>query len=106
MSLRMYFLLLIKSFTVRRYDDSAGALEHEIRELLIEALALEEISPSEIEAAEPLFVEGLGLDSIDALEISLAIAQNYDVQLKADDENNKAIFSSLRSLSNHIASQR
>ncbi|WP_039915995.1 phosphopantetheine-binding protein [Cellvibrio mixtus] len=84
--------------------------EQELAKVLVAALDLEDLEPGEINPEAPLFdpghSESLGLDSIDALEISLAIAKHYKVQLKADDENNKAIFHSLRSLSNYINSQR
>lgn len=80
-----------------------------LAEVLIEALELEDISAGEIVAEAPLFdisaPDSLGLDSIDALEISLAIAKKYQVQLKADDENNKSIFYSLRSLNQFIQDQ-
>lgn len=84
--------------------------ERELAVILTQALDLEDIKPEDIDPEAPLFSldlpESLGLDSIDALEISLAIAQNYGVQLKADDENNQAVFFCLRSLANHIASQQ
>lgn len=84
--------------------------ELELAALLIEALDLEDLEPADINPEAPLFdashSESLGLDSIDALEISLAVAKHYKVQLKADDENNKAIFRSLRSLSSYINAQR
>lgn len=83
--------------------------ERELAEVLIEALELEDISAEEIIPQAPLFdinaPDSLGLDSIDALEISLAIAKKYQVQLKADDENNKSIFYSLRSLNQYIQDQ-
>lgn len=85
------------------------AEESKLAVILVEALDLEDVEASEIVADAPLFgfdtPHSLGLDSIDALEISLAVAQNYGVQLKADDENNRAIFASLRSLADHINSQ-
>ncbi len=65
-----------------------------------------EISAGEIDPEAPLYGEGLGLDSIDILEIALAVSQKYDVKLRADDENNARIFSSLRSLSRHIRLHR
>lgn len=84
--------------------------ELELANVLVTALDLEDLEPADIHPEAPLFDpshrDSLGLDSIDALEISLAIAKHYKVQLKADDENNKAIFYSLRSLSNYINSQR
>ncbi len=83
--------------------------EKKLAEILVNALDLEDICADEIAPEAPLFgfdaPDSLGLDSIDALEISLAIAQNYGVQLKADDENNRQIFSSLRALTAHIHTQ-
>ena len=83
--------------------------EKKLANILIEALDLEDVDPNEIPPEAPLFghdtPESLGLDSIDALEISLAIAQNYNVQLKADDENNAKIFKSLKSLNDYIHSR-
>ena len=80
--------------------------ESRLAEILVEALDLEDIEPGDIVPQAPLFgldtADSLGLDSIDALEISLAIAQNYGVKLRADDENNKTIFANLRSLSDYI----
>ncbi len=82
--------------------------EHELKlaEILIQALDLEDIEAEEMNPEALLFgfdqPDSLGLDSIDALEISLAVAKRYNVQLKADDENNQEIFESLRSLSNYI----
>ena len=79
--------------------------ELELAKLMVTALNLE-ISASEIDPAAPLYREGLGLDSIDILELSLAISKAYGVKLRSDDENNTKIFSSLRNLSSHIQSQR
>ncbi len=77
-----------------------------LAELLIEALDLEDVEAGEILPEAPLFgfddPDSLGLDSIDALEIALAVGQKYNVQLKADDEKNKEIFASLRSLNDFI----
>jgi acyl carrier protein len=70
-----------------------------LAELLIEILNLEDIEANEIKPEEPLFGEGLGLDSIDALEIALEIAQQYKVEMKAEDEDTKQAFATLRSLS-------
>ncbi|MBK8187967.1 MAG: acyl carrier protein [Cellvibrio sp.] len=86
------------------------AEEKELALLLIDVLDLEDMSATDIQPLAPLFdpsnPESLGLDSIDALEISLAVAKHYNVQLKADDENNKSIFHSLRSLSTFIHAQK
>jgi acyl carrier protein len=73
--------------------------------LIVRTLNLE-ISPDEIDPEAPLYGEGLGLDSIDILEIALAVSQAYEVKLKADDEDNVRIFHSLRSLSRHIQHHR
>jgi acyl carrier protein len=77
------------------------AAEAELASLIVSTLNLE-VSAAEIDPEAPLYDEGLGLDSIDMLEISLVVAQHYGVKLHADDENNQSIFKSLRSLSAHI----
>lgn len=83
-----------------------SAEEQKLAEILVEALDLEDMGADEIDPEAALFgstdPNGLGLDSIDALEIALAIAQNYGVQLKSDDENNRKVFFSLRSLSEYV----
>ncbi|UCE90435.1 MAG: acyl carrier protein [Pseudomonadota bacterium] len=76
--------------------------EMEVARLIVEALNLEDIEPDTIEPEQPLFNEGLGLDSIDALELALAISKKYDIQLRSDDPNNQRIFASLRALTGHI----
>jgi len=80
--------------------------EREIAAMIIEVLNLEDISVDEIEAEAALFGEGLCLDSIDALELALAVSQRYGFQIKADDADNKNIFSSLRALAGHIEANR
>jgi len=70
--------------------------------LICEVLNLEDVSPADIDPEQPLFDDGLGLDSIDALEIAVTIAQEYDVHLKAEDEQTRNIFATLRNLANHI----
>ena len=77
----------------------------EVAELIVSALNLD-MAASEIEADAPLFGEGLGLDSIDVLEIALVISKRYGFQLRSDNQDNLRIFSSLRALAAHIASQR
>ena len=86
--------------------ETVEALLPEIAALIVEALNLEDLSPADIEPDAPLFGEGLGLDSIDVLEIALAISKRYGFQLKSDSEDNIRIFSSLRALTAHVASQR
>jgi acyl carrier protein len=81
-----------------------GQTEHEaqLAGLIVESLNLEDVNPGDIEPEEALFGEGLGLDSIDALELALAITQKYGVQLKADDNDVQEVFSTLRSLNAFI----
>lgn len=74
----------------------------ELASLIVESLNLEGVDANQIDPAAPLFGEGLGLDSLDMLEISLVIQQRYGVKLKADDPQNESIFSSLQSLTAHI----
>ena len=80
--------------------------ELEMAKLLIEALNLEDMEPDEIEPEEQLFGDGLGLDSIDALEISLAISQEHGVQMKAEDEATRQAFESLRTLTAFVESNK
>lgn len=77
------------------------AQEFELAQLIVTTLNLE-VEPSEIDPQARLYEEGLGLDSIDILEIALAISKAYGIRLRSDDENNVKIFSSLRSLNEHI----
>jgi acyl carrier protein len=78
----------------------------ELAELIVSALNLEGVEPATIDPDAPLFGSGLALDSIDALELALEIGKRYGVQLKADDEDNKRIFSSLRALSAYVQDKR
>jgi acyl carrier protein len=80
--------------------------ERELAGLIVSALNLEDVSAEEIDPEAPLFGDGLGLDSIDALEIALEISKRYGVQIRAEDEENRRIFSSLRSLSAHVQQNR
>jgi len=80
-------------------------LEQEVAGLIVEALNLE-MGPSDIDPEAPLFGEGLGLDSIDILEVALVVSKKYGFQLRSDDSNNTRIFQSLRSLCQHIALNR
>ena len=76
--------------------------EQELAQLLIESLNLEGVAAADIDPEAPLFGTGLGLDSIDALELALAISKRYGFQLKSDNEENRRAFASLRALSSHI----
>lgn len=80
--------------------------EAALAELLVDVLNLEDNEPHEIDPEEPLFGDGLGLDSIDALEIALAIAQEHGVEMKAEDESTKEAFATLRSLSAFVEANK
>lgn len=84
----------------------ATTFEQEVAHLIVEALNLEDVKPESIEPDAALFREGLGLDSIDALELSLAISKKYGFKLQSDDKQNSEIFRSLRTLSRHIEQHR
>ena len=80
-------------------------LQREVAALLVEALNLD-LSPDAIDPQAPLYGEGLGLDSIDILEVALVVSKRYGFQLRSDDEDNVRIFTSLASLAEHIAGHR
>lgn len=80
--------------------------EQALAELIVAAVNLEDVNPREIDPDAPLFNEGLGLDSIDALELALEISKRYGVQLRADDAENHRIFASLRALSAFVETRR
>jgi acyl carrier protein len=80
-------------------------LQREIATLFVEALNLE-VAPRDIDPDAPLYGEGLGLDSIDILEVALIVSKKYGVQLRADSQENQKIFRSLRHLAEYIATQR
>ncbi len=80
--------------------------ERELAELIINAVNLEGVVPQDVDPEAPLFGAGLGLDSIDALELALEISKRYGFQLRSDDEENRRIFASLRSLSDYIQKNR
>ena len=80
--------------------------QKELAELIVSALNLEGVDPGGIDPDGALFGSGLGLDSIDALELALEISKRYGVQLKAEDEDNKRIFASLRALTDYVQERR
>ncbi len=84
---------------------SNAALELELAELFVSALNLD-VAPTDIDPTAPLYGEGLGLDSIDILEVALEVSKRYGFQLRSDDANNHQIFTSLRSLAAHVAQHR
>lgn len=81
-------------------------LHVEIKNLIIETLNLEDISVDDIDSDAPLFGDGLGLDSIDALELGLAIKKKYNTVIDADDNNTKEHFASVANLANYIENQQ
>jgi acyl carrier protein len=85
--------------------EALTADELKLAQLIVTTLNLE-IEPAAVDPTARLFGEGLGLDSIDILEIALAISKAYGVKLRSDDENNQHIFTSLRSLNQHIQQHR
>lgn len=83
-----------------------NAEEQVLAGLIVETVNLEDVDIDDIDPDAPLFKEGLGLDSIDALEIALAISTKYGFELRSDDADNHQIFASIRSLSAHIETKR
>jgi acyl carrier protein len=81
-------------------------LEHELKELVVSALSLEDITPDEIDSDEQLFVSGLGLDSIDGLELGMAIRKKYGIKPQGTKEEIRAIFATISSLARYINAQR
>ncbi len=82
------------------------SLELELKQWIIEALALEDVTPENIESSAALFVEGLGLDSIDALELAMALEERYGVRIGDDPELNRQIFASVRNLAAYVGEHR
>lgn len=81
-------------------------IEKEIKGVIIEALDLEDLSIDDIETEDPLFGDGLGLDSIDALELGLALKKKFDIKLDSDSEESKKHFYSVRTLADFIEAQK
>ena len=81
-------------------------LEHEIKSLIVDAMALEDVAADDIDSGAPLFNDGLGLDSIDALELGLALQKRYGVSLAADSEETRRHFASVSRLAAFVADAR
>ena len=97
----------LAAFIPRKFSMSNQTPEElELAGLLVESLNLEDIAPASIDPEQPLFGSGLGLDSIDALELALAISKRYGFQLRSDNEDNRRIFGSLRALAAHVGQHR
>lgn len=82
------------------------SLEQEIKELIIAALSLEDVRPEDIDEQAPLFVDGLGLDSIDALELGLALQKKYGVSISANSDETRRHFSSVSALAAFVSGRR
>jgi acyl carrier protein len=85
-----------------RFED----LERQLKQLIVSALNLEDISPEQIGSEEPLFGEGLGLDSIDGLELGMAIRKAYNVKIESVTDETRKIFTSIRTIAQFIAAQK
>jgi acyl carrier protein len=83
-----------------------ASLEEQLKRLIVDALALEDVSPESIETDAPLFGEGLGLDSIDALEIALAIHSKFGVRTVANDEKNREYYYSIKTLAGFVRAKQ
>ena len=81
-------------------------LINELKELIIEGLHLEDVKPDDIDLDAPLFGDGLGLDSIDALEISVLLDRKYGVKISSGDDRNPEIYASLQALADFVAAER
>ena len=83
-----------------------STLQHEIKQLIISTLSLEDMTADDIDEAQPLFVTGLGLDSIDALELGLALQKRYGVTMSANSEETRRHFASVNALADFVSAQR
>jgi acyl carrier protein len=81
-------------------------MENEIKQFIIDTLNLEDISINDIDSNAPLFEDGLGLDSIDALELGVALKKKYNITIEPDNSNNREYFSSVKNLTDFILSQQ
>lgn len=87
-------------------EPASPELELEVKHLIIDSLSLEDLAPEDIDSEEPLFGDGLGLDSIDALELGIVLQKSYGVKLVEGAEENKEHFASVRSLATFIQEAR
>jgi len=101
---RLLFKKTLRNFD-HQFQMNKQELEQEIKDLIIKSLDLEDISASEIDSTAPLFVTGLGLDSIDALELGIALKKKYNLTLKEDGGDNKKHFYSVSTLADFIIDQ-
>ena len=97
--------ILVQFAPCKRFSKGFNVID-ELKALLISELNLEDITPDDIDASAPLFRDGLGLDSIDALELAVVLDKKYGIKIKSSDERNKEIFSSLNALADFISDNR
>ena len=81
-------------------------IEDELKQMIVQTLMLKDVQPQGIDVDAPLFADGLGLDSIDALELAVEIGRRYKIQIKSDDERNREVFRSVRALAAFIAEEK
>ena len=86
--------------------DSFEDLERQLKQLVVSALNLEDIAPEQIGTDEPLFGDGLGLDSIDGLELGMALRKTYNIKIETVNEETRKIFTSIRTIARFIAAQK
>ena len=86
--------------------EATDALEEELKKLIIETLRLEDVAPKDIDASQPLFNEGLGLDSIDALELGVALQKKYGLRFDSNAEETRRHFASVRALAAYVISNK
>lgn len=86
--------------------EQARTLEKELKHMIIETLMLEDVAPDDIDSEAPLFNEGLGLDSIDSLDLAMALEQRYGLRLEQDSAENRRYFASVRMLAEFVALNR
>jgi len=87
-------------------DSKHPELESQIKKLIVDALMLDDVTPEQIVTDAPLFNEGLGLDSIDALELAIALDKAFGVKIRAEDEGTRAVFRSVATLAAFVAENR
>jgi acyl carrier protein len=86
--------------------EKLDSLEDKLKRMIIEVLVLEDVTPEDIKRSEPLFVDGLGLDSIDALELAMSLEEEFEITVGEDPEENQQVFASIASLARFVAEKR
>ena len=93
-------------YAVHDMNFTQNSTERDVAIMIVAALNLDHVKPEDIDPRQPLFGDGLGLDSIDALELALEISKRYGFQIRSDDDDNRRIFASLGALAAHIEAHR